>query len=260
MNKSNYILLLLSAIILCFCCDCKKETALDSNNGTPNYEPNLSQENNGKIDCNELVKYTNIDLFKAKQIDDIEWMVYNLDIDTFRNGDKIPEVQTDEEWTLAGHTGRPAWCYFNNNPCNVKYGKLYNFHAIEDPRGLAPEGWRIASDEDWVNLTRFIGDKDAGYKLKSKTGWFNNGNGGDVFGFDAKPNGMRYYGGHFLYYGTYAYYWTGSSVVVEHAHLRYMREDYTDRIFATIAKKGAGMSVRCIKDYPKNKLPYARPK
>jgi uncharacterized protein (TIGR02145 family) len=75
------------------------------------------------------------------------WATRNLDASTFRNGDTIPEAKTDEEWKAAGNDKKPAWCYYNNDPANgKKYGKLYNYYAVKDKRGLAPEGWHIPSD------------------------------------------------------------------------------------------------------------------
>lgn len=73
-------------------------------------------------------------------IGDQVWMASNLDVDTFRNGDPIPHAKTDEDWELAGANGEPAWCYYGNNPGNSEeFGKLYNWYAVNDPRGLAPE-------------------------------------------------------------------------------------------------------------------------
>ena len=101
------------------------------------------------------------------------WMSENLNVDKFRNGDPIPEAKTDEEWEKAGENGEPAWCYYNNNPDNGdRYGKLYNWFAVNDPRGLAPEGWKIPSDEDWTRLTDFLGGESvAGQKMKSTEFW-----------------------------------------------------------------------------------------
>jgi len=100
------------------------------------------------------------------------WMTKNLDVSTFRNGDPIPEAKTDEEWKKAGENGEPAWCYYNNNPDNgERYGKLYNWYAVNDSRGLAPEGWKIPSNKDWRRLTDFLGgQKVAGTKMRSKSG------------------------------------------------------------------------------------------
>jgi len=178
-----------------------------------------------------------------------EWMVKNLNLITFRNGDTIPEASTDDEWEAAGDEGRPAWCYYLNHSClGVELGKLYNFHAIEDERGLAPEGWHVPTDEEWIILTKHL-EGLFGDKLKSTSGWFNNGNGTNESGFTALPGGIRYYDGEFMYYGDYAFFWTGSSCVVAHAWLRYLTGDYGDKNFRTKARKGAGMSVRCVKDY-----------
>ena len=98
------------------------------------------------------------------------WMTKNLNVDKFRNGDPIPEAKTYEEWTEATENREPAWCYYDNNPDNGdRYGKLYNWYAVHDPRGLAPEGWKIPSDDDWSRLTDFLGGKGvAGAKMKSK--------------------------------------------------------------------------------------------
>lgn len=68
----------------------------------------------------------------------------NLYVTEFRNRDSIMEAKTDEEWVKAGEQGIPAWCYYDNDPANNKiFGKLYNWHAVNDKRGLAPEGYRV---------------------------------------------------------------------------------------------------------------------
>ena len=97
------------------------------------------------------------------------WMTQNLKVAHFRNGDSVPYAKTAEEWEKAGKEQKPAWCYYNNDPANdSKYGKLYNWYAVNDPRGLAPAGWHIPSDVEWKQLTDFIGgNQAAGKKLKS---------------------------------------------------------------------------------------------
>jgi uncharacterized protein (TIGR02145 family) len=101
------------------------------------------------------------------------WMTKNLDVSTFRNGDPIPQAKTNEEWEKAGENNQPAWCYYENDQANgVKYGKLYNWYAVIDPRGLAPVGYHIPSDAEWTKLTDlFGGESVAGTKMKSKSGW-----------------------------------------------------------------------------------------
>ena len=75
------------------------------------------------------------------------WATKNLDVSSFSNGETVHEARTDAEWQKAWEEGMPAWCYYKNDPANgTKYGRLYNFYAVNDPRGLAPVGWHIPSD------------------------------------------------------------------------------------------------------------------
>jgi uncharacterized protein (TIGR02145 family) len=101
------------------------------------------------------------------------WTTKNLDVATFRNGDAIPQAKTNEEWEAAGDNKQPAWCYHENNTANGnKYGKLYNWYAVVDARGLAPIGYHIPTDDEWTVLSTFLGGEDvAGKKMKSSFGW-----------------------------------------------------------------------------------------
>lgn len=163
------------------------------------------------------------------------WMTKNLDVTHFRNGDPIPQARTAQEWDRTGEQGQPAWCYCNNDPANgAKYGKLYNWYAVNDSRGLAPVGYHIPSDEEWTALTEFLGGKEAaGLKMKSTSGWSNNGNGNNEFGFSAQPGGYRTWYGRFFGLKERAYWWTNS---------------FEDRVGNYNDLKGNGKSVRCVKD------------
>lgn len=83
-------------------------------------------------------------------------MTKNLNANVFRDEEPIPEVKSNEEWIKAGKECKPAWCYYNNNPeYNEKFGKLYNWHAINSGK-LAPKGWRLPDLTDWNNLISFL--------------------------------------------------------------------------------------------------------
>ncbi|MFM7699222.1 MAG: fibrobacter succinogenes major paralogous domain-containing protein, partial [Bacteroidota bacterium] len=113
-----------------------------------------------------------------------EWMTRNLDVVTFRNGDTIPQAAGDSAWMAAAENETPAWCYYNNDSANgAVYGKLYNWFALKDTRGLAPKGWHLPSDKEWTEMVfeldsvakqQYIGGAEsvnAGPMLKTADGW-----------------------------------------------------------------------------------------
>ena len=106
--------------------------------------------------------------FNTTSIGSQEWMTSNLNVSHFRNGDTIPEIEDSAAWTQASIDGKPAWCYYWSDDAEGQiYGKLYNWFAVNDPRGLAPVGWHIPSDKEWTDLTTYLGGEDiAGTKMK----------------------------------------------------------------------------------------------
>jgi uncharacterized protein (TIGR02145 family) len=189
-----------------------------------------------KVDSNEVTI--------GKQV----WMAENLNVVKFRNGDPIPEAKTNEEWKKAGENKQPAWCYYDNDSANgTKYGKLYNWYAVNDPRRLAPAGWKIASDQDWTVLTDYLGgEHDAGEKIKSTSGWEDNGNGTNSSGFSGLPGGYRNYAGPFTNF-SYGNWWSSSNELSTNAWYFYLNSNDSN-IKKSNYYKTFGFSVRCIKD------------
>jgi uncharacterized protein (TIGR02145 family) len=176
------------------------------------------------------------------------WMTKNLDVATFRNGDPIPQAKTDEEWEKAGENIQPAWCYYDNDPANgAKYGKLYNWYAVNDSRGLAPVGYHVPSDAEWAELKDFLG-KDAGKKMKSTTGWDGDGNGTESSGFSGLPGGSRYGDGTFLGIGEDGYWWSSTESSTFSAWNRSLGYGFDD-VFINyyLYNKTYGFSVRCLR-------------
>lgn len=182
--------------------------------------------------------------YPSVKINNQVWMAENLNLTHFRNGEPIPEIQSNEEWLQAGEQGKPAWCYYDNDPENgKKYGKLYNCFAVNDPRGLAPEGWHVGSDKEWNELTFFIGSPwVVGRNLKSKTGWDYDGNGIDDFGFGGLPGGYRFPSGEFNFVRCEGRWWTSTKLW---HHIMYAEDD---EIFRHNNHPGYGFSVRCVRD------------
>jgi uncharacterized protein (TIGR02145 family) len=180
------------------------------------------------------------------------WMVKNLDVAHYKNGDEILYAKTNEEWLKAAELGKGAWCYFNNaSGLGEIYGVLYNWYAVNDPRGLAPDGWRVATDEDWNELENFYGSRgmSGDYLKQSGTLFWKSPNEGanNASGFTALPGGNRDGGNaYFNYLRFLGQWWTATPSGEKHAISRAIyyttgvvtRGDYV---------KSAGYSVRSIK-------------
>ena len=181
------------------------------------------------------------------------WMLKNLDVDHYRNGDSIPEVRDSLLWK---NLTSGAWCYYNNDPANgAVYGKLYNWYAVNDPRGIAPSGWHVPSFQEWDILTKYLGGKaGCGAKLKEQgiLHW-NSPNEGSTnsSGFSALPGGKRindweeyYIFGSLGYFGSW---WTSNDNGEERTYIRFL--SYSDSLFFhNFGDLEDGYSVRCIKD------------
>ena len=187
------------------------------------------------------------------------WMKTNLDVSKYRNGDIIPEVKDAKEWAKLT-TG--AWCYYNNDPSFGKiYGKLYNWYAVSDPRGLAPEGWHISTDTEWSVMAKILGgDSLAGAKLKEAgtIHWLSpNAGATNLSSFTALPGGYRLVDGSFNNIGKYGYWWTSTKANIInpwYINLTYIHEIMNKNDGSMKGEpfprsiSEAGFSVRCVKD------------
>lgn len=175
------------------------------------------------------------------------WMGKNLNVSRYRNGDKIPQVKDSARWAKLT-TG--AWCWYNNDSATgAVYGKLYNWYAINDPRGLAPEGWHIPSDSEWLETATFL-ETHVGGKMK-ETGtrhWFDPNIGAtNSSGFTGLPGGYRSDIGQFCYITYLGLWWTSTEYNTSVAWYRRLL-CYTPAFDRWRFPKQMGFSVRCIKD------------
>lgn len=198
--------------------------------------------------CGDLISFEDEVTMETVVIGEQTWQSRNLNVDRFRNGDLIQEAKTNEEWLKANEDKEPAWCYYDNKEENGEiYGKLYNWYAITDPRGLVPEefdGFEISSDSDWKELTDFL-KSAAGKKLKATTGWPSDGNGSNDYGFTALPGGMRAATGKFSKFNETGYWWTSTPELTGTAWYRSMScED--DNVNRVSFSKGNGYSIRLV--------------
>jgi uncharacterized protein (TIGR02145 family) len=230
------------AAILLLAISCKKESAPITGKSLA---PPLAS------DINEAGKYTSVPIHGQ------QWMTTNLAVTHYRNGDRIPEVSDWSKWdTLT--TG--AWCWYNNDSATgAPYGRLYNWYAVHDPRGLAPAGWHIPSDAEWDTLQVRLGN-DPGGKMKQTgtaqagTGLWGAPNTGatNTSHFTALPGGLRfYYDGSTHYYvdiGLSGFWWSSTEDGNYNAFKRILKFN-TGKVYRQDSyKKVCGLSVRCIRD------------
>jgi uncharacterized protein (TIGR02145 family) len=181
------------------------------------------------------------------------WTSRNLDVSTYRNGETIRHASTQQEWQDAASKGEGAWGYYENDPKNGEmYGKLYNWYAVNDKRGLAPELYHIPSDAEWSVLIEILGGKKlANFKMKSTTGWSNGANGDNSSGFNGLPGG--YCGGsngYFYDIADYGYFWSSSENYTGTAWSRSLvnNNSYSAEVGRFSRYKYDGFSVRCLRD------------
>jgi len=186
---------------------------------------------------------------KTVSIGKSEWMLENLNVSKYRNGETIRHAKTAQEWADCAKKKQGCWCYYENNSTNgKKYGKLYNWYAVNDSRGLAPKGWRIPTASDWDNLVESLGGKEeAGKKMKSSIDWSDACNATNSSGFFGIPGGFRSTEGKFFFKDTYALWWSSTDFKNNTAWYMYL---YCNLDFAVkyYYAKGDGFSIRCVKN------------
>lgn len=195
--------------------------------------------------------------YKTIIVGNQEWFAENLRVAHFSDGTPIPHKQSDYEWEMTGQNRVGAYSVYPriglnedtlDNPMLMKYGKLYNWHAIENTKGICPQGWSVPSEDQWVNLIRYAErDNTAGDMLKSNHGWDNKGNGLNLIGFNVLPGGYRGENGKFHNIGSYAAFWSATPSGTETA--KGIRVDSDRTSFGRgIGDRSLGFSVRCIRN------------
>ena len=186
------------------------------------------------------------------------WMTRNLDVAKYRNGDTIPGVEDSAAWVNLT-TG--AWCWYNNDSATHAdaYGRLYNWYAVNDPRGLVPEGWHVPTDQDWSAMETCLGNDSVGYRLREAgtTHWICPSTAADnSSGFKGLPGGIRSTGGEFSGIGFSGVFWTSSEGSSSDAWCgRLIHHVNRAGVGAMVTGIGYmnkldGYSVRCVKHAP----------
>ncbi len=226
-------------------------------------------QNNNSAYSNEVtvdaINCMDIDgnIYETVIIGDQEWMAENLKVTHYNDGTPIPNVTDASEWFGLYHTHTGAYCYYDNSSSNGDtYGALYNWYAVNDARGLAPEGWHIPTDDEIKTLEMELGMSQSeaddvgfrgtneGSKLAGNAALWLDGdleNDPDFgsSGFDFLPGGYRHYNGYYEVVGYSGSFWsaTESDFYAWKRHLSY-GSTQVDRSFNN---KNSGFSVRCVR-------------
>ena len=177
------------------------------------------------------------------------WMGENLKATHYRNGDIIPQVTGKTEWANLNNGG---YCGYNNDGSNIdSYGLLYNWYAVNDSRGLAPQGWHVPSIEEWGTLVNYLGGFSiAGGKMKEEgTSHWEDPNVGatNESGFTGLPGGYRWDNGTFMSLRILARFYSSTEYYNTRARGRYLYSGDTTINYLQL-DKNYGFSIRCVKD------------
>ena len=208
---------------------------------------------------------TDIDgnVYQTIIIGDQEWMAENLKVTHYRNGEPIPHLTDNNDWTS---TSSGAYCYYNNDPSNgTTYGALYNWYAVDDSRNVAPIGWHVPTDTEIMELEMHLGMSSSqansigwrgtneGSKLAGGYDLWNNGDlrndpEFDTSGFSFLPGGYRgYSSGYFYFLGSSGGLWSSSENNSASAWGRQLYF-YNAAVHRYYYYKQGGVSVRCLRD------------
>jgi uncharacterized protein (TIGR02145 family) len=177
-----------------------------------------------------------------------EWMAENLHVAHYRNGDAIPFVTDETDWVNLT-TGACCW-YSNDSLSYKKYGLYYNWYAVNDGRALCPAGWHVASEQEYTDLTNYLGGfRIAGGKVKCVTElWdYSNTDATNISGFSGLPGGYRNTLGGFLNEGASCALWTATEWDVDHGNTQDVYYN-TGFLWGGYERKEQGRSVRCVRD------------
>ena len=210
--------------------------------------------------CGDPLEYQGYD-YETVQIGEQCWFAENLRSENYEDGDVIPAGLSDEDWstTMSGATavyGEGSSSCNTHSPdgdaCDpnwslVEYGRLYNWYAVNDVRGLCPMGWHVPTDGEFTTMTDGLGGNDvAGNYMKMTYGWNNGGNGTNASGYSGLPGGYRANNGDFTEAGLYGYWWS-SSPIASDAWGRYLYFT-NESVFSYQNEPQDGFLIRCIQD------------
>jgi len=226
-----------------------------SGSGT-NYNPTNPLRGSQLVPIGSTVTDVDGNAYEMVAIGTQIWLKSNLKVSKYRNGEEIPNGADVSLWSS---TNSGAWVYLSNlQSNNEKYGKLYNWYAVSDAKGICPNGWHVPSNNEWNDLIKFLDpeivptsevqSKIAGGALKAVEGWKSNAGSTNITGFSALPGGSRYASGEFpATDASQGGWWSSTESDDKNAWLRFLgaANNYIN-IYSN--PKSFGFSIRCLAD------------
>jgi len=232
------------------------------------YKCSHCKEYVGDSDIYETEKVVDFDgnEYSIVKIGNQKWLAHNLRVTHYRNGDPIPDLTVScdplfnppplhSAWkstTKGAYHNYPYNCVEEYQDYTITFGRMYNWYAVDDPRGLSPEGWHIPTSEEWGELANYLGgDRIAGGKLKSKYDW-NKPNVGatNESGFRALPCGTLMHGGgsNIEGGGIVAEFWSSSETINSTNAWEQNLNHNSQGVWLKWSRKKSLINVRCVKD------------
>jgi len=179
----------------------------------------IAEDGSGPCEGTLIVTYHGHD-YQLVEIGNQCWFRENLKTPIYANGDSISSGLNNAEWSS---TNSGATAVHGENASNLEtHGRLYNWHAVDDARGVCPSGWHVPTDGEWMSLEMELGmsevaannigwrGTDQGTQMKTTYGWYDGGNGTNSSGFTGLPGGNRASNGYFFNIGSNEYWWSSS--------------------------------------------------
>ena len=208
--------------------------------------------------CGDPVHYHGYD-YPTVQIGEQCWFAENLRTELYSNGDAIPGGLSEGEWSNTDSINLGAQAIQSGNSANLAdYGRLYNWYAVDDERGLCRSGWHVPTDGEFMSLEMELGmsesdangvnfrGSDQGTQLKSSSDDSPSWNGTNTSGFSGLAGGVRYADGSFYLLTSHVYFWSASPNG-ENAWYRNLYT-YSSEVGRDHFGHRGGFSVRCVQD------------
>lgn len=236
-----YCTSIITGMLLMLWDGCKEDDNNSIGTTTAIFNPNLAYGTMTDQDGNT---------YKTIQIGMQVWMAENLKATTYRNGDAIGSTDPSTLGISGESNPKYHWPCMNDESKVATYGRLYTWYAVTDSRNIAPQGWHVATYQEWITLRDFLGGTNsAGGKLKETgtTHWAEpNTAAANESGFTALPGGLREPAGVFYIDAKIGNWWTASANGSKAWHA--YADALTGSLLLIDSPKAVGYSVRCVKD------------